>query len=677
MKVVPSARIPANKVNAHVQSLGWVFVTLIRRRGSRRGLFADCLISMKTAPHARLAVLPLALAAAFVPFTSFAQTQTAPQLREMVVSVTRSAQPIGDVVADVTIIDREAIERAGPVGLADILVRVPGIQITRNGGTGANTGVFVRGGESRHTPVFIDGVRVESQATAGGASWSNIPISLIDRIEVLRGPSGAVYGSDAVAGVIQIFTKKGQGPFAPSMAVGYGSYNTSRVEFAASGSAGAFDYALGLTQGKSDGFNTRTAAGQNPDADGYKSQGANAKLGFQVNPGHRIEANMLQSHMDSQYDGGATRDYRRIGDLQTLGLQWEAKWSDRYSTRLAITQGTDANEEGLNGSTPQISYDKSTIRTLLLQNEYRIGAHLLSAALESRRDVFRLVGSTAIPGGASALNKDRSLDGVSLGYGWSGGAHTVQFNARHDRDSEFGGKTTGSAAYAFALTPQWKVSASAGTSFRVPTLYQRFSIYGTSTLKPESGRNVEAALKYTQGSSQYGVTVYRNRLTNLLSFVSGNGPCPNGGPPTVPANRACYANTARAQYTGLTLTAAETLGNVHIHGSLDLQNPKNLITNRALQRRSRQYGTLGAEVPVGGWQLASDLVMASHTLDSDTSTVVLPGYSLVNLSATTALSRDWKLVAKLDNLTDKVYQTASTYASARRTLYVGVSWAPL
>ncbi len=131
----------------------------------------------------------------------------------MVVSATRSAQLIGDVVADVTLIDRETIERAGPVGLADILARVPGVQITRNGGMGANTSVFVRGGESRHTPVFIDGVRVESQATAGGASWSNIPIALIDRIEVLRGPSSAVYGSDAVAGVIQIFTKRGEGPF--------------------------------------------------------------------------------------------------------------------------------------------------------------------------------------------------------------------------------------------------------------------------------------------------------------------------------------------------------------------------------------------------------------------------------------------------------------------------------
>jgi vitamin B12 transporter len=187
---------------------------------------------------------------------------------------------------------------------------------------------------------------------------------------------------------------------------------------------------------------------------------------------------------------------------------------------------------------------------------------------------------------------------------------------------------------------------------------------------------VEVALKYSQGTARYGVTAYRNRLTNLLSYVTGNGPCLNGGPPTVLSNRGCYANTAQAQYTGLTFTAAETLGNVHIHGSLDLQNPKNLVTNRTLQRRSRHYGTLGAEMPLGSWQLATDLVMASHTFDSDTSNVVLPGYSLVNLSATTALSRDWKLVAKLDNVADKAYQTAGTYANGQRSLYVGLTWAP-
>jgi vitamin B12 transporter len=627
-------------------------------------------------PGARLAMLSVAVGAAF---PTFSQTvaQGEPQLRETVVTATRGEQPIGDVIGDVTIIDRQTIERAGPVGLADLLARVPGFQITRNGGIGTTTSMFVRGGESRHTPVMIDGVRVESQTTSGGASWSTIPLSQIERIEIVRGPSSAVYGSDAVAGMIQIFTRKGQGPFAPSVTIGYGTYNTSRTELAASGIAGAFDYSFGVTQQTSNGFNARPVAGQNPDLDGYKSMSANTKVGFQINRDHRLEANILQSRMDSQYDQGLTRDYRRISDVQTIGAQWMGQWTPEYSTRLSLTQGTDATEEALNGSTPLIAFDKTRMRTFLIQNDYKLGGHLFTALYENRQDNFRLVGSNAVPAGQSAVNRNRSLDSFALGYGWSGGRNTLQLNMRHDKDSEFGGKTTGSAGYAFAMTPAWKVSAGAGTSFRVPTLYQRFSIYGPGNLVPESGRNVEASLKYAQGTAAFGVTAYRNRLTNLLSFVNGLGPCPNGQITVLPAaNRSCYANTSQALYEGLTFTAAETVGGIHIYGSLDLQNPRNLVTKRTLQRRSNRFATIGADMRVGNWTFASDILSVSDRRESDTSPIILNGYTLVNFSATTSLSREWKLLAKLDNLTDKVYQTANGYASPRRTLYVAVTWAP-
>ena len=155
--------------------------------------------------HVRLAALPLALAAVF---PSFAQTNP-PLLKETFVTATRTTQPIGDVVADVTLIDREVIERSGAAGIADVLARVPGIEIARNGGVGNQTNVFTRGGESRHTVVLIDGVRVDSQSTSGGANWQAIPLAQIDRIEIVRGPTSAVYGSDAAAGVIQC------GQFAP------------------------------------------------------------------------------------------------------------------------------------------------------------------------------------------------------------------------------------------------------------------------------------------------------------------------------------------------------------------------------------------------------------------------------------------------------------------------------
>ena len=628
---------------------------------------------------ARLAALPLAFAAAFPSFPALAQSASSPPLKEMFVTATRSAQPIGDVVADVTIIDREVIARSGAAALADVLARVPGIEITRNGGAGNSTNVFIRGGENRHTVVLIDGVRIDSQSTSGGVNWQSIPLGQIDRIEIVRGPTSAVYGSDAVAGVIQIFTKKGEGAFAPVIALGYGAYNTQKIEVSASGSMNAFDYSFGVSQATSNGFNVRPVAGQNSDDDGYKRIGVNTRLGFQINADHRIEASILNNKNDAQYDSGLTRDYRRINSVQTVSGKWLANWTDRYSTRLFVSGGTDRGEEALNGSTTVLSYDQTKISSLMFANEYRLGAHLFSATVENRKDQFLLVGSTAVPVGSAFVSREKSQNSVGLGHGWTGGAHTVQLNMRRDRDSEFGSKSTGTAAYAFALTPQWKISTSGGTSFRVPTLYQRFTIYSPTTpLLPESGRNVELGLKYAQGSSNFGVVAYSNRVTNLLTFASGNGSCINGKAPVALASRACYANTALAQYTGLTFTASETLGNYRLYGSLDVQNPKDLTLDRQLARRTKRHATLGADTRIGAWTLAGDVLVSALRYDNTMATSpVLPGYTLINLSASTALSKDWKALVRVDNLTDKTYQTISTYATARRSLYLGLTWAPM
>ncbi|MBA4327563.1 MAG: TonB-dependent receptor [Polaromonas sp.] len=608
--------------------------------------------------YARPAALSLALAAAF---PAFSQSPSRPdaQLAETVVTATRTAQPVGELVADVSIIEREVIERSGAVGLVDVLARVPGVEITRNGGAGSNSSVFIRGGENRHTAVLIDGVRVDSHTTAGGASWSAIPLAQIERIEVVRGPTSAVYGSDAVAGVIQIFTKKGQGPFAPSISLGYGSQGTRRADFSASGSVDAFDYSFGVSEGASRGFNARPIAGQNPDNDGYKSSSANAKLGLQLAAGQRLQASVLQSRMDSQYDSGLTRDYRRFSRLQTAGLQLESQWTDRYSTNVGVSHGLDEGEELIGGA-----MDRTVSNNLLWQNEYRVGAHLFSATLEERQAEFVLTS-------APRVDKSKSQRGLGLGYAWSAGVHTVQLNARNDKDSDFGGKSTGSAAYALALSPQLKLSASAGTSFRVPTLYQRFSQYGVATLQPEAGRSGEIGLKYAQGSREFGVVVYRNKVSNLLTFLSGAGAsgCPR------PAT-GCYANTAQAVYQGVTFSASGKVGALGLYGSLDLQNPRDVTLNKQLARRARRHATLGVDTTLEGWTLAADVLLSGKRFDTVANTTVLPGYGLLNLSASRAISSQWKLSAKVDNLADKVYQTAGTYAMAGRTVYVGLAWAP-
>ena len=583
-----------------------------------------------------------------------AQNLRAPALSETVVTATRTAQPLSDLVADVSIVDRDSIERSGATGLGDLLARLPGVEMSRNGGPGTTTSLFLRGAESRFTAVYIDGVRMDSQST-GGAAWESIPLGLIDRIEVLRGPAGAVYGSDALGGVIQIFTKRGEKGFAPFVSVGVGNRGTTKLEAGVSGASGTVDYALGLLRDESDGFNARPIAGQNPDRDGYRNTAGNARLGVQLNATHRLEGTLMVGDTNSGYDNGLGKDDRNLHTMHALGLNWQAQWSSAYKTQFSVTDSRDEYE-----TTPSAYLSDTRLRGYLFQNEWRQGAHQLTAALERREDHLE----------NNPIDRSRSQNGVALGYGYNAGGHTVQVNLRHDEDSEVGGKNTGSVAYGYAITPQWRATASVGTAFRAPTLYQRFSQYGVASLRPESARNAELGLRYAQGDSSFSAVAYRNRVTNLISFVDASACSPL-------QTQGCYANT-RAEYKGVTLAASHRLGPVQLRGSLDLQRPRDLDTGKQLARRAKHHGTFGADTVVAGWTLGAEVQASGRRYDYDTvgNTYVLGGYTLINLYASTRIARDYTLLARVDNLADKDYQLVRNYATAGRTLFVGLKWAP-
>ena len=609
--------------------------------------------------HVRLAALPLALSVCW-PMAASAQSGAA--LATTVVTANRTAQSLSDLVGDVSIVDRATIERSGATAVADVLARLPGIQISRSGGQGSATSVFLRGAESRYTAVYLDGVRLDSQAT-GGVAWEQIPLSQIDRIEVLRGPAAAVYGSDAIGGVIQLFTKKGEGKPAPYVGVGIGSHRTYQVEAGVSGSTGVdrqVDYSLGLSHERSDGFNAqpqrlrRASDGvRNPDDDGYERSSANARVGLQINGAHRLDATLLASQLESQYDSSAAlNDDRNHNRLRTAGLTWSAKWTEAYSTSVQLT---DSHSRYATSPSPYRS--ETDLRGYLWQNEYRIGAHLLSATLERREDKLE----------NAAIDRDRSQNALALGYGFTQGPHALQLHLRRDDDSEFGGHTTGSAAYGYAVTRQLRATVSAGTSFRAPTLYQRFSEYGVGSLEPEEGRNVEAGLRWTEGATSLGVVAYRNRVRNMIIFGGAGGCLSTFG---------CYENVGRAQYQGITLSGNHTVANVQLRASLDLQDPKDLGSDKQLARRAKRYATLGADTQIAGWTVGAEVQATGKRYDNAANTNVLGGYTLVNLYTSTKIARDFTLTARVDNLADKDYQTARQYANGGRTFWVGMKWAP-
>ena len=604
---------------------------------------------MKTGiSRAELAVLTSALASAL---PVLAQSQSSPPLDEVLVTATRVTQPLTDVLADVTVVDHALIERSGATGLSDLLGRLPGIEIQRNGGPGTSTGVFLRGAESRFTAVYIDGVRIDSQST-GGAPWEAIALSQIDRIEVLRGPAAAVYGSDALSGVIQIFTKRGENGFAPFVSLGFGTYGTSELDAGFSGASGALDYSLGLADERSVGYNARPIATQNPDLDGYHSQSTNLKLGLQINKAQRLEATYFGNDLNSQYDNGLGQDDRALQQLTAQALNWSAQWTDAWSTRLSFAKSRQRYQ-----TTPSPYLSLTDLSSYLLHNELRLGEQLFTADLERKQDHLENV----------PIDRGRSQDGVALGYGFNDHQHTLQLNARYDEDSEFGAHPSASAAYGYAFTPQWRATVSVATAFRVPTLYQRFSVYGVPTLQPESANNAEVGLRYRHDSDSFGFVAFQNKVSNLITF-SSPGSCVSA--------YGCYANTAHAMYEGITLTAAHQHGDVNINASLDLQDPRNVDTGQQLARRAKQHGTLSADTVAAKWTLSAEAQFSGERYDDPANQTILPGYGLLNLSASTLLSKDWTFLARVDNLTDKQYELASTYATAGRSFYAGVKWAP-
>lgn len=606
------------------------------RAPARAGLSLSLAAMVLSAAWAQPGAEQLALAA------------TAPQLSEVLVTAARTAQPLTDVLADVTLIDRDQIAQSGAVTITDLLARQPGIELSRSGGPGTATGLFLRGAETRFTAVYIDGVRVDSQST-GGAPWEAIALGQVERIEIVRGPAAAVYGSDAVAGVVQIFTRQGEGPFAPYVGIGAGNRRTGKLEAGFSGKHGALDYSLGLQRDVSRGYDSHP--GSNPDRDGYRQTSANGRLGLQLSDVHRVDLTSTYAAMDAQYDGFLPGlDDHGLNRLATLGASWSAQWSQAYSTRLSVSESQQRYEMV---PTPYLS--RTRLRNYLLQNQWKEGAHTLTGTLERREDHLA----------NAPIDQSRHQDGLALGYGYVAGAHTVQLNLRHDSDSEFGGQTTGGVAYGFAFAPGWRATAAAGTAFRVPTLYQRFSEYGQPALLPEKGRNVEVGLHWAQAASRLGVTLYRTRVSNLINF---------GAPGACLSPFGCYENAGKARLQGMTLTAAHQVAGVNLSASLDLQQPKNLATGTLLARRAQRLLKVAADTRVAQWKLGAEWQLASHRWEDAANTSRLSGYGLVNLYASTTIARQWAVLVRVDNVGDRSYQLAQGYPALPRSFFVGLRW---
>jgi vitamin B12 transporter len=483
-----------------------------------------------------------------------------------------------------------------------------------------------------------------------------LPVEQIERIELLRGPAAAIYGSDAVGGVVQIITRQGQGAPRATAAVTMGSQSLRQGQASLAGMAGALDYAVSASRGRSDGFNARPIATANPDLDGWRRSTLQGRMGWQITPGQRLEGGVLSTRLKGQYDGSRTADDVSDYALRTATLGWSSRWAAGSDTRISIGQSRSTYE-----TQPSYYRSETTLRNFLLRHEQTVAGQQLSVTLE-RRDDHLLNPATAF---AATLEGERTQDAVALGWRTDIAAHGLQAHVRYDDDSEFGGEGTGSLAWGWHFAPGFRVTVSAATSFRAPTLYQRFSEYGTAALRPEAGRNVEAGLRWA----------VRRPRTQRHGLAQ----------PPAPADR---LRRRRPLCIGLRLLREHRPRAVRRpdpgrpHDAGRLAHPWFGGLARSAQPGHRpgagapgaQLANLGVQTTWGGWLLGLELQAAGARFDNTANTQRMGGYALVNLSVAKPLGAGLVLEGRIDNAGDKAYEVARTYASAGRAAQVTLRW---
>ena len=602
----------------------------------------------------RLSAAAIAVAAAF-PFSALAAAPT--EQPTVVVTATRQLTHVNEQLSDVTVLERADLEDAGQSTVAEILGRQPGLEYASNGGPGASSSVYMRGGaNAKHTVVLIDGMRVGS-ASLGQFSWSRLPVSQIERIEILRGPASALYGSDAIGGVIQIFTRRGEGPTRANVEAGMGTYGTRSLSAGVSGGTDVFNYGFQASHNKTDGFTSRVGPTYNPDRDGFEYNSASANLPYQVAKGHEIGLNLFQSEGSNRYDGsGRKTDYRNDLSILNYGVYLKSVFSESWTSTLRAGQSTDKSFD--------IKNAVATSRFRTIQEQYtwqndvttRVGRFLLAAERLQQQ----------IDSSSTYTRNDRTIDSFILGWNASFDAHRLQTTLRRDNNSQFGDKDTGSLAYGYQINREWRASASYGTAFKAPSFndlhypLDGYGYEGNPILKPESSKNREAGLYYGSGAHEASLVWFSNKITDLISW----------------SGRTTPVNIGSASLSGATLAYAGRIAGFNLAANATHQDPKDESTGNRLARRAANFGTVSVGRKLGKWEWKTELYASGGRFDTDANTTRLGGYSLLKLYGSYSPDRDWSVFARANNILDKQYATALGYETAGASLFFGVRYAP-
>ncbi|WP_257626398.1 TonB-dependent receptor domain-containing protein [Janthinobacterium sp. NKUCC06_STL] len=610
--------------------------------------------------HAALTSLALAIAAP----TAFAQA-TPDTFDPIIVTANRYPQHLSEVLSDTQTISSEDIARSGAGTLIDLLQKQRGIEVNRYGGPGTDSSVFIRGANSNQNIVLVDGVRIGS-ATSGTASWSALPLSSIDHVEIVYGPLSTMYGADAVGGVIQIFTKKGDGATRFSAFAGYGRDNTRQLEASVAGSTGgnnSFSYALTAGKEKSDGYSA-TKPGNfsyNGDKDGYDKESVSGQFGYQMAKGHDVGLVFLNSKLDAQYDAGLNFDARNDKKQESISVFTKNQFLPNWTSELRYAESKDKLTAVSAAGTSGRSQFDTKQTDISWQNDILLG-----------RDTLQLLGEYRdedVVSSLEGLSGGRNTKSFAASYNLVRGAHLASISGRRDDSSVYGTHNTGSVAYGYRFSNALRASASYGTSFRAPSFNDLYyPDFGIPTNKPEKGRNAEIGLHYNDGQSQLSAIYYHNKITDMINYVAA---CPVIG---WKPGYGCSTNVDKALLEGVTLAGAHKFGAFNVSGNIDLQDPRNESLDKQLVLRAKKHANFAVDYTTGRLTAGTEWQLSGKRFTDPANTSTLGGYGLLNLYTTYQFARDWSVLARWNNITNKDYELSRFYATPRSNLFVGVRY---
>ena len=577
-------------------------------------------------------------------------------LPTIVVTAERVAQTAEESLASVNIIDRQEIKQSQAQSLPELLRSVPGLSFSNNGGFGKNTSIFLRGTESDHVLVLIDGIKVGS-ATLGSTSFEHIPISQIERIEVVRGPRSSLYGSEAIGGVIQIFTRKGKGKVKPHFSMTVGSHKTYQSTVGISGGSDKSWFSANLSGMDTEGFNScngkPNVAGcftDEPDKDGYQNISGQLRAGYKFNKRAEVDIHWLRSEGESNYDGS----FQNQSDImqQVLGAGLRLLPTDDWTISLKAGRSWDESDNFKDGIfSTRFETERDSI---WLQNNLTLGENnLLILGLDYQND--KIGGTTAYP---VTSRDNKGVFGQYLGYF---DQHDVQFSLRSDDNAQFGKHTTGNLAWGYSFD-KLRFTASYGTAFKAPTFNELyFPNYGNSNLKPEESQSFEIGLTAKRSWGSWAINTYQTEIDNLIAYD---------------ANVFAPGNIDSARIRGLEAVLNTNIAQWDINTNLTLLDPINQSNDKVLPRRAKQTLHINLDRNFNQFTVGTSLHAVGKSYDDAANTRELDAYMTMDVRTGYQITKDWQIQARISNLLDQDYETAAFYNQAGREFFITLNYQP-